>query len=794
MKLAHFQPKGVFAGLAELAIRAPRWVLGVTLMFIVSAAVFGAPVIKSLPAGGFQDPTSQSWQAAEALSDKFGQGDMPLIVTGSADAAASNPEARRVATDLVEQLKHSPNVAGVTSAWTAPESAAHELISRDGKTGLIVAGITGGEDGAPKHAKSLAGLLHDRDGVTLRAGGEAMTYLQITEQSQMDLVRMEAIALPMSFVVLVWVFGGLLSAALPVAVGASAIVGSLAILRVITRFTDVSMFALNLTTALGFALAVDYTLLIVSRFRDEMAGGADRADALRRTMATAGRTVAFSAMTVALSMTAMVLFPMYFLKSFAYAGVAVVSLAAAAALIVTPAAIVVLGDRLQGFDVREFSRRLLGRPEPRPVPVEETLWCRSAKAVMRRAVPVCLAVAALLVLLGAPFTGVKWGFSDDRVLPPSTSARQVGDLLRSGFASNAMTNMSVVIPDMWGANIAALNRYAAELSQVPEVASVSSPGGTFKDGAVIGAPVAATGLAGGSAFLTVNSTAPLYSAASELQLDRLHAVKTPDGRQVQMGGIPQTNRDTSAAVDSRLPLVLALIAIVTVALLFLLTGSIILPLKALLLNVLSLTASFGALVWIFQDGHLGAFGTTASGTLIASVPVLLFCVAFGLSMDYEVFLVSRIREFWLISMRTRAANDESVALGLARTGRVVSAAALLMVVSFAALTSAEVSIMKMFGVGLTLAVLVDATLVRMVLLPAVIHLLGPLTWWAPAPLAWLHRRLEPSDSEASRGSDDSDDSDDQAGSNPAVPTGRNDDRRAPVFAAPFGTTANEVTG
>ncbi|MGZ8802415.1 MAG: MMPL family transporter, partial [Mycobacterium sp.] len=561
---------------------------------------------------------------------------------------------------------------------------------------------------------------------------------------------------PLSFVVLVWVFGGLLAAALPLAVGAFAILGSMAVLRAVTMVTDVSIFALNLSIAMGLALAIDYTLLIISRYRDELAdsaglvGSADRERALVRTMMTAGRTVLFSAMTVALSMVAMVLFPMYFLKSFAYAGIAVVGFAALAAIVVAPAAIVLAGERLDSLDVRKLIRRILGRPEPTPKPIEQLFWYRSTKFVMRRSIPIGLVVVALLLLLGVPFLSAKWGFPDDRVLPSSASARQIGDELRTDFEVDSSTNVTVVLPSTKGVTPDALDDYAVELSRVDDVSSVSAPGGTFVDGAVVGPPSAAAGFADGSAFLTVASTAPLFTEVSETQLDRLHAVESPAGQQVQLTGLAQINRDSSGAITSRLPLVLAVIAAITFVLLFLLTGSVVLPLKALVLNVLSLTAAFGALVWIFQDGHLGALGTTPTGTLVANMPVLLFCIAFGLSMDYEVFLVSRIREYWLKSGQTAAdgdalaphvRSDESVALGLARTGRVVTAAALVMSISFAALIAAKVAFMRMFGVGLTLAILADATLVRMLLVPAFMQVLGRWNWWAPKPLAMLHERI-----------------------------------------------------
>ncbi len=566
-----------------------------------------------------------------------------------------------------------------------------------------------------------------------------MVNAQITSQLQHDLLLMESIAIPLSFLVLVWVFGGLLAAALPVAVGLMAILGSMAVLRFITFSTDVSNLAPNLATAMGLALAIDYTLLIISRYRDELAEGADPNTALIRTMTTAGRTVLISATTVALSMAAMFLFPMHVLKSFAYAGVATVTFAALAAIVVTPAAIVLLGARLNALDVRRLARRLLHRPEPVRGPIEAQFWYRSTTFVMRRALPLGLAVVTLLLVLGAPFLGVKWGFPDDRVLPTSASAHQVGDQLRNDFAVNSATAVTAVIPDADGLTPVDLERYAAELSRVPGVSAVSAPMGTFVArrpgrGARGGHRAGA-----GQRVPHYQQHGPSLLRSLETQLDRLHAVPGPAGRAVELTGIAQTNRDSVDAITSRLPAVLGLIAVITFGLLFLLTGSVVLPLKALVLNVLSLTAAFGALVWIFQDGHLGALGTTATGTLVANIPVLLFCIAFGLSMDYEVFLLSRIREYWLQSGRTRADNDKSVALGLARTGRVITAAALVMSISFAALFGAHVQFMRMLGLGLTLAVLVDATLVRMVLMPAFMHMLGRWNWWAPKPLVLAAR-------------------------------------------------------
>ena len=691
----------------------------------VAAGVFGVPVAKSLCACGFEDPSSESAKAKELLTDRFNVGDVRMMVTVSSPDGADSGAARAVGTELADDLMRSPHVVSVTSLWTAPAPERPALVSRDGKSGLIVAGISGDESKLQEYTKDLSDrLVHDRDGVTVRAGGDAMVNVEITEQSRRDLLLMESLAIPISFVVLVWVFGGVLAAAVPLAVGGLAILGSLAVLRGVSSFADVSIFALNLSAAMGLALAIDYTLLIISRYRDELTDGVSRDAALVQTMATAGRTVVFSAAIVALSMAVMVVFPMAFLKSFAYAGVATVAFAALAALFVTPAALVLLGDRLHAMDIRRLVDRILNRQEPVARTVEQHALYRWTKTVMRHAIPAGLAVVALLLLLGAPFLGVKWGFPDDRVLPTTASAHQVGDEMRTQFPDDSATAVTIVVPDATGPTQAEFDRYATDLARVADVVGVS--------------PVR---VADGSAYLTVRSTAPLFSDASDAQLDGLHAVDGPGGREVLFAGTAQVNRDSVDAITSRLPVVLGFIVVIMFAVLFLLTGSVVIPLKALVLNVLSLSAAFGAMVWIFQDGHLGGLGTTATGILVANIPVLLFCIAFGLSMDYEVFLVSRIREFWLQTARTRADNDESVALGIARSGRVVTAAAVVMSISFAALIAAQVSFMRMFGLGLTLAILVDATLVRMVLLPAFMHVMGEWNWWAPKWMTKLHDRF-----------------------------------------------------
>src|SRR5271166_6281340 len=396
----------MLARMARISIAAPRRVIAVAILVMVATAIFGLPAASSLSGGGFLDPTSESARAAAVLAEKFHRGDMDMVLRVSSQSGVKDGPARAIGTDIVRQLAQSPFVAQVASPWDTPQPA----------PGML----SGDENSAPKHAQTLADrLARDRDGVTVQAGGTAMVYAQVNQQTEKDLLRMEFIAVPLSFIALVWVFGGLLAAALPMAVGGFAILGSLAVLRATALVTDVSIFALNVTVALGLALAIDYTLLIISRYRDELADGTSRDEALLKTVTTAGRTVLFSAMTVALSLVAMVLFPMYFLKSFAYAGIAVVAFAALAAVAVTPAMIVLLSDRLDAFNVWQLGRRLLRRPEPPQRPIEQSFWYRTTKLVMRQAIPMGLAIIALLLALGAPFLGIRWGYPDERVLPAS---------------------------------------------------------------------------------------------------------------------------------------------------------------------------------------------------------------------------------------------------------------------------------------------------------------------------------------------------------------------------------------
>ena len=716
--------------IAQLALRAPKRVLTIAGLLFVVALLFGGPVSSHLSNGGFDAPGSASTRADNLLMTQFHTGDANLIVELTARAGVET--ARGQAQALMTSLQSDHYVSQVHSYWTDAPS----LRSSDGTSGLVVALVAGGDDKAPARAAAdVKAFLGTHDGVTVKAGGAAIINQAVNEQTKSDLAVAEAISIPITVVLLIIIFGSFIASLLPLVAGLFAIVGTLAALRSVALFTHVSIFAMNLTTALGFALAIDYSLLIVNRYREELKRGLTPGDAVVRTVETAGRTVLFSALTVLLSMSALLVFPMYFLRSFAYAGIAVVALAAGAALFILPAMLALVGVRVNSFDVRVLVRRVLRRPAPVEKQLEQTFWYRVAAFVMRRPVAVGVAVVVLLLTLGAPFLGAKWGYPDDRVLPASAQVHQVGEDLRTRFTQDSAAAVTVVLPHRAGVSDSQLSTYAAALGRVPGATGVS-------------APVSNTT----AAYVIVQTNATPFSDSGKRFLASVRSVAPP--APVLITGAAARSSDSLSALGSRLPIALALIIVSTFVVLFMFTGSLLMPIKALVLNTLSLTATFGAMVWIFQDAHLlgSVFGSTSSGYLVATMPILMFCLAFGMSMDYEVFLLSRIREEWLAvpeDQRTAEHNTHSVAIGLARTGKIVTAAALLMAIVFAGIGTSSVTFMQMFGTGLTLAVLMDATLVRGLLVPAFMRLAGRANWWAPAPLARWHARRGWTDEPAS---------------------------------------------
>ena len=736
--------------LGRLALRR-RWaILAATLVAVALAGAFGGGAIGHLKSGGFDDPAAESVKAAATLRDTFGTGDpnLVLLVT-AARGDVDDPAVARAGQDLTRRLAAEPDLAQVASYWS---TGAPSLKSQDGRQALVLGRVTGDEQTLDERARQLtAAYRADGPEVRVQAGGQVQVYREVGDQVERDLARAEGVAVPITLLLLVVVFGSAVAGMLPLAVGGVAIVGTLLLLRLLGDLTDVSIYALNLTTALGLGLAIDYSLFIVSRYREELRAGREPADALLATMTTAGRTVLFSAATVAVSLLALLVFPLYFLRSFGYAGIAVVALAALGALVVLPALLAVLGrrvDRLR-LPIRRRARSTGAPPWGSPDPSAAAggaatsgggLWHRLATGVMRRPLPIATAVVAFLLLLGTPFLGVRFGLPDDRVLPSSAGSRQVADALRSGFAADDASALAVVATGIGdpAARRQDIDGYATALSRLDDVSRVDALTGSYADGRRLQGPTPPSRrfAAGDGTWLSVVPSVGSNSARGEDLVARVRALPAPFG--VQVTGPAAQLVDTKASLAAHLPAAAAIIATVTFLLLFLMTGSVVIPLKALVLNLLSLTAVYGAMVFVFQQGHLAdVLGFTPTGTIDTSMPVLMFCIAFGLSMDYEVFLLSRIKEEHDRTGDTVAA----VAVGLERSGRIVTAAAALLAIVFAAFATSQVSFLQLFGVGTALAVVVDATLIRALLVPAFMRLAGQANWWAPAPLRRLHRRV-----------------------------------------------------
>ncbi|MFI8182908.1 MMPL family transporter [Actinacidiphila glaucinigra] len=711
----------------------PRLTLLLALLFTALAVVAGSGVGDRLRGGGWEAPGSESAYAAEALDRYFpdAQPNLILLVDGRG-AGVDSPEVTAEGRELGRRLAADKDVSGVTSYWT---TGAPTLRAEDGREAVIAARIGGDDDAVAGAVERLAPEYRGRHGaVEVEVGGMAAFRNELQTTIQEDLARAELIALPVTLLLLVMVFGSAVAAVLPLGVGIVAILGTNAVLRGLTAFTDVSVFAQNLTTALGLGLAIDYALFVVRRFREELETGADPLTAVGATLRTAGRTVLFSALTVAAALSAMFLFPQYFLRSFAYAGIAVVLLAAAAALVILPAALLLLGQRVNSLDLRRvLPRRRSGEAAGRE---PGGGYARLARLVMRRAPLFAIGTVAGLVLLGLPFLQVQFGTADDRQLPATAEAHVVQQHIRDGFPGNPGGAITVLAEGRPTAD--QLGDYSGRLSALPGVVVVDGPAGRYAQGRRTAAPgpAEAARATDGAAYLTVLPKAESVDEASQDLVGRIRAVDAPF--KASATGTAAQLVDTKDVIADRLPWAAALIVAVTLLLVFLLTGSVVIPLQAVLLNALSLTAMFGAVVWVFQDGHLsGLLDFTATGSIETTLPVLMFCVAFGLSMDYGVFLLSRIKEEHDRTGDHRAA----VVFGVRRTGGLITAAAVILAVVMVAIGTSRIANTKMLGLGIALAVLMDAMVVRTLLVPAVMRLTGRATWWAPRPLKALHDRF-----------------------------------------------------
>ena len=708
---------------ARFAVRFRKAVLVATFAFVAVAIVLGTGVVSRLSGGGFDDPHAASTKAGQLLSAEFHTGLPNFTLLVGADSSVDAPDVTQQAIALTQQLRQQPGVSAVLSYWTTGHPAA--LRSTDGRQGLILARLTGGEDNATKRGHKLAMMFGgSRGALTIRAGGQTVVFDAVGKRIQNDLSRAEMIVFPITFVLLILVFGGVVAALLPLAIGGVSIVGTLLVLRLLTTFTHVSVYSLNLTTGLGLGLAIDYALFIVTRYREELARGSSYEEAIIASARTAGRTVAFSAVTVALSLAALLVFPLFFLRSFGYAGIAVVVIAAVGAVVVLPALLAVLGPRVDKW--RIFT--------PRSAAAEHGFWQRTALAVMRRPIVTGGAVVALLVVLGLPFAGARFGLPDDRVLPKANATQQAQQALRTDFTGRS--SEPVLIVSTSTTTDAAIGDYATRLSKLANTDVVLSAAGTFSHGQRLGPAPGSYANATGYWLALTPSVDSLSNAGKSL----VHAIRAlPAPTPVLVGGRAASLVDTESSLAHKLPLAGAIIAVAMLLVLWLFTGSIVIPLKALVLNLLSLSATFGAMVWVFQEGHLPWLvgHPIVTGTLDTTTPILMFCVAFGLSMDYEVFLLSRIKETYVAT----GDNTQAVAVGLERTGRLVTAAAALIAVVWIAFISSGVTFIKMLGLGMALAVIVDATLVRGILVPAFMRLAGDWNWWSPRPLRRLYARF-----------------------------------------------------
>ncbi|WP_227983298.1 MMPL family transporter [Nocardia spumae] len=716
---------------AAFATRHARAVLAACLLIGIVSIALGATAPAHLKTGGFSPPDTQSSRVSSFLGGEFPSAAPNVVLLIRAPGGVESAAARTAGQRVVAQLHADHHVDAVQSYWQLAPDLRSALRSEDGTEALVLAHVEGDDTTAPQRAGELVDRIGgDHDGVTVLAGGQAVALNQMSGQVVKDLIVTEAIAVPLTGLALIIVFGSVVAAAIPLAVGLFTIAVTLPLLRVLAEVGDVSIFALNMMSALGFAVAIDSSLFLVSRFREERAAGLDTGAAVVRTARTAGRTVLFSGAVVGLSLCTLLVFPLYFLRSLAFAGLSVLAAAVITTLLLVPAALSVAAPHLDRFDLRVPLRRLLRRRSPAAAPADptRTRWYRVARAVMRRPVLSAVAVVALLLVLGTPALSMRFGSADDRVLH-GASSHQVGDALRGDFRENAMAAVVVTLPG-YGSVTPELEHYAANLSRVEGVTSVLSASGVFAEGTRIAAPPDGMSTRAGT-YLRIGTEADPSSDAGTLLLHRIREVAAPGP--ASYGGAAAENADSVHALTSRLPLALGLIAVSTLLVLLAFTGSVWLPIKALLLNTLSLSATFGAMVWIFQEGHLSAiFGFTPTGFLVPTMPVLMFCLAFGVSMDYEVFLLSRIREEWLAT----GDNARSVAIGVARTARIFTAAALLMTIAFAGMAGSRVSFIQLFGLGLALAVISDATLIRGILVPALMRLLGAANWWGPR---WLRR-------------------------------------------------------
>jgi len=691
--------------LGRLVVARPRRVLLATLVFLVLAGVLGGPVAGLLSTGDdFADPGSEAVAAKERIEAATGVGATASVVVlvRPADGAVTTPAGRAAIRSVQERLAAIDGVARTVSLL---DTSSQAFVSRDGSASYVVGFVRAQRDEQKIGEAATETFADDR---TVTVGGVGPAQTATSEQVAEDLARAELLAFPILFLLSLWVFRGVVAALLPLFVGLLTIMGTFLGLRIANEATLLSIFALNLAIGLGLGLAIDYSLFIVTRFREELAARGNPRAAMAATYETAGRTVVFSALTVAAALLALLVFPQRFLYSMAIAGALCALVAAAVSLTALPALLVLLGRRVDALAP-------FGPWRPTPEGGSRGFWYRLSRLVMRRPVLFAVTTSAVLVLAGLPFARVAFTGVDARVLPADAGPRIVADAIDSEFPPGPTEPLLVAV-DAPSDAAGAVATYADGLRDFDGVAAVGEP----------------RPLDGATWLVEVVPSAPALDERTLTLVEDVRAAQAPGA--VSVGGTPAGFVDQQAGMADRLPLALAILALTTVVLLFAMTGSVILPLKALVMNALTLSAAFGVLVLVFQDGRLeGLLDYTSQGALNSTQPLVLLCLAYGLSTDYAVFLLHRIKE----ERDAGASNEEAVALGLERTGRVVTAAALLFCVAIGAFATSEIVFIKQLGLGTAVAVVIDATIVRALLVPSLMRLLGEWNWWAPRPLQRL---------------------------------------------------------
>lgn len=719
------RPTGAFAALGAFTVR-HRWAVLIAYAAVLAVfGILGAGVFGSLKSEGFLDPGSDSSRAATALEEQFGVRAPAVVLIVRMPQEVDDPASVTSAAGLESALAALDGVAQVQSYWSL--GRAPQLRGSDGHTAQVIVTADEQADARAVARQVSEQFVGTRDGMTVYGYGGPLIGQAFNDTITSDIAKAESVAIPLTVILLLFVFGSVVSAGLPFLVAAASILGSFFVIWLVSQLTDVSIFALNLITGLGLALGIDYALLAINRFREELARGADTPTAVITTVATAGKTVFVSGITVAITLASMVCFPQYFLKSFAYAGICVSLFAVVGSLTALPAMLAILGPRVNRLRVRRGDL----------APKDDGTWARVARFVMRRPWPVLVAVIASLLLIAAPAVTAVFGLVDDRALPQDQPVSVAGQVLREQFPGYQSSPYTIVL--LAPESSAAVESYASTLSLLPDVASVTTPTSVVVDGTVVAPnPMPATYTAPDAVRLSVVSEVEPLDAPGSALVSALRDTPAP-AAQVLVGGVAAAFTDATAGIAGQAWIVALWIGLATLVILFLYTGSVLLPIKAVLLNLLSLSATLGALVWVFQGHHLtwltGDYVDT--GRVDISTVALIAVVAFALSMDYELFLLSRIKE----EHDAGRSTADAVAFGLQRTGRIITAAALLIAVVFAAFLTSGTTNIKQLGFGVTFAILLDATIVRGLLVPAFMRIAGRWNWWAPAPLARLHARV-----------------------------------------------------